>query len=74
MTGAVSRISSRAVEVIIGAHKQPVALDGRGVRLEEARARCHLRVSSNSGRATWDRCMRSGLRAQVPTAPDSHAS
>ena len=40
MTGAVSRISSRAVQVIIGVdtHKDQhvaVALDGRGVRLDE---------------------------------------
>ena len=40
MTGAVSHISSRAVEVIIGVdtHKDQhvaVALDGRGVRLDE---------------------------------------
>ena len=40
MTGAVSHISSRAIEVIIGVdtHKDQhvaVALDGRGVRLDE---------------------------------------
>ena len=40
MTGAVSHISSRAVQVIIGVdtHKDQhvaVALDGRGVRLDE---------------------------------------
>ena len=42
MTRAVSHISSRAVEVIIGVdtHKDQhvaVALDGRGVRLDEKR-------------------------------------
>ena len=40
MTGAVSHISSRAIEVIIGVdtHKDQhvaVAIDGRGVRLDE---------------------------------------
>ena len=50
MTGAVNHISSRAVQVIIGVdtHKDQhvaVALDGRGVRLDEKHVpRCHLRV------------------------------
>ena len=78
MTGAVSHISSRAVQVIIGVdtHKDQhvaVALDGRGSDL--TRSTCPLPPagmrSSNDGRATWDRFTRSGLRAQVSTAPDS---
>ena len=56
MTGAVSRISSRAVQVIIGVdtHKDQhvaVALDGRGVRLDEKHGKPAGTRSSNA----WSR-------------------
>ena len=80
MTGAVSHISSRTVKVIIGVdtHKDQhvaVALDERGVRLDEKRvlvATCGYEELER--RATWDRSTRSASRVRVPTAPGSHAS
>ena len=67
MTGAVSHISSRAIEVIIGVdtHKEhvAVALDGRGVRLDEK----HVPVATcgyEDERWSCDLGQESGLRAQ----------
>ena len=84
MTGVVSPISSRAVQIIIGVdtHKdQHVAVAEMTLTGEVSdltRSTCPLPPagtrSSNGGRATWDRSTRSELRAQVPTVPDSHAS
>ena len=82
MTTDVSRISSRAVQVIIGVdtHKDQhvaVAIDGRGVRLGEKHvpvATCGYEQLEQMVARSWDRSTRSELRAQVPTAPDSHAS
>ena len=66
MPGTVSHISSRTVQVIIGVdtHKDQhvaVAIDGRGVRLDEKHvpvAICGYR-SSSGGPAAWDRFTRS---------------
>ena len=68
MSGAVSHISSRAVQVIIGVdtHKDQhvaVAIDGRGVRLGEKHVLLpHAGTrNSNGGRATWDRSYAFGV-------------
>ena len=81
MTGAVSHISSRAVQVIIGVdtHKDQhvaVALDGRGVRFDEK----HVPVATLGYEELerWSRCLGEihtfGIEGTVHTAPDSHAS
>ena len=82
MSGAVSHINSRAVQVIIGVdtHKDQhvaAAIDGRGVRLNEKHvpvATCGYEELERWSCNLWDGFTRSELRAQVPTVPDSHAS
>ena len=67
MSGAVSHACRSGYQewILIRTHVA-VAL---AVRLDEKRV-----PVATCGYRTWDRSTRSELRAQVPTAPDSHAS
>ena len=81
MTGTVSHIDSRAVQVIVGVdtHKDQhvaVAIDGRGVRLGEKHVPVATFGYGELERWSCDlgQIHAFGLRARVPTVPGSHAS
>ena len=81
MTSAVSHISSRAIQVVVGidTHQDQhvaVAVDQLGIRLNEYSTPQPLgdMENSNDGPATWDRSAHSVSKGPVPTARESHAS
>ena len=81
MTGVVGHKGSRGVELVVGVdtHQDEhvaVVIDRQGVRLGELHtvATAMGMRSSNGGPGAWERFMPSGLKARVPTVPESPAS
>ena len=78
MTGVVGHKGSRGVELVVGVdtHQDEhvaVAIDRQGVRLgsfTQWRPPMGMR-SLNGGPGAWERFMPSGLKAPVPTVPES---